>query len=438
MLYFSSFSAFSRRTFHGTIADNDGREIKNAPTGPRAFRVRSRYQEPAMPKIPRIAVLLQTDNAFGRGLARGVAQYARLHGPWSFYRMPPFYRQQRQGLSKNTLAKGRTWQADAVIAHVNRPEEQEDFRLMQLPAVVTYVREPVPGIINIHSDNDALGRLAAEHLLERGLKNFAYCGFDDMCWSAQRQHSFTRRLHAANRRVHSYHQPAEMDHRLWQEKLQHMADWAASLPKPLGVMACNDSRAQDLTEACKMADIDIPEEVAVIGVDNDEGICQLCDPPLTSIAQNTERAGYEAAEVLERIMRGQTPPGDQIVVPPGPVVVRQSTDMLAVQDKAVADAIRYIHRHTRDLQQVQEVANAVGLSLRQLQKRFSRALGWRISDEIRRTRVQRACQLLIETNMPMAKVADAIGYAEPTNLARFFRRETGMSLLQYRKKYGRK
>ncbi|MCX5636911.1 MAG: XylR family transcriptional regulator [Planctomycetota bacterium] len=391
-----------------------------------------------MREIPRVLLLLETGNEYGLGLARGIARYARLQGPWSFYRLPPFYRTKSARNKKLHLPLREKFDADGIIAHVNNPIHAEEILNSGIPAIVTYVFEPIPGLINIKSDSMAIGRLGAEHLLERRFIHFAYCGYDDAAWSRHRAESFSMRLTEAGFSTYLYHQPGSARKRVWENEQLIMAKWICSLPKPVAIMACNDARAQYISEVCKTAGFSVPEQVAILGVDNDAVICDLSDPPLSSIPLNTERAGYEAAECLDRMMRGGPPDIDLVRVHPEPVVVRQSTDITAINDEVVAASLRYIRLYADQIQGVEDVAKTVHLSLRQLQKRFRKAIGVQINEEIRRVRMQKVARLLIETTMPISKIAYEVGFESPKSIARCFLSEMGASLSEYRKNYGKK
>jgi len=391
-----------------------------------------------MRDLPRVLLLLETGNEYGRGLARGVARYSHLHGPWSFFRSPPFYRTQSARSQKLHLPLRSKFDADGILAHVNDLVHAEEILGSGIPAIVTYVFEPIPGLINIKSDSWAVGRSGAEHLLERRFMHFAYCGYDDTAWSRHRAESFSIRLAEAGFSPYLYHQPRCARKRVWENEQIMMAKWILSLPKPVAIMACNDARAQEVSEVCKTSGFSVPEQVAILGVDNDAMICDLSDPPLSSIPLNTERAGFEAAECLERLMRGASPDIECIRVHPEPVVVRQSTDITAISDEVVAISLRYIRLHVDEIQSCEDVARTVNLSLRQLQKRFRKAIGVEINKEIRRIRMQKVARLLIDTTMPISKITNQVGYESPKSIAVFFRSMMGVGLSEYRKNYSKK
>ncbi len=187
-----------------------------------------------------------------------------------------------------------------------------------------------------------------------------------------------------------------------------------------------------------MAGLHVPEQVAIVGVDNDELVCELSDPPLSSVALNVERGGYEAAEMLDKLMAGKESIKKDIIVEPMHVVTRQSTDILAVEDPEVADAMRFIRRHSKRIIQVSDVVDSVGLSRRVLQQRFRRIFGRSIYDEIKRCRLEQIVLVLAETDLSISQIASAFGYAGIEKLSRYFQREKGMTPLAYRKQYGHK
>jgi LacI family transcriptional regulator len=201
-------------------------------------------------------------------------------------------------------------------------------------------------------------------------------------------------------------------------------------------MACNDDRGRQVLEACKIADLHVPEEVAILGVDNDEMVCDLSNPRLSSIALNLERSGYEAAELLDKLMAGNKKMANQkIIAQPTHVVTRQSTNILAIEDSDVAQAVRFIRQHSKEMLQVDDVAKTVGISRRGLERRFRIALKRSVFNEIKRVRAEQVARMLVETNQSIGQIALALNYPGIEHISRFFRKEKGMSPLAYRKKY---
>jgi len=318
-------------------------------------------------------------------------------------------------------------------------EKPEEFIEIGLPTIASpYIEDHIPGAANIFGDNEAMGRMAAQHLLDRGFKNFAYLGFQDFFGARSRGQSFQKTIAEAGFQTAVYRQSKPRGPRSWEDEQVFMADWLKLLPKPVGLMTCTDDRSQDVIEACKIAALHIPEQIAIIGVDNDELVCELSNPPLSSIALNTERSGYEAAELLDKMMsrKKRKPAHRTIIVHPTHVVTRQSTDIFAMKDHEVACALRFIRRHAKQAIQVRDVVDAAAVSRRSLEQRFRRELGHSVLDEIKRVRVDQVAKMLVETNLSVSQIALALGYTGIENIARYFKSEMAMSPLAYRKLYG--
>ncbi len=244
-------------------------------------------------------------------------------------------------------------------------------------------------------------------------------------------------MQSSRRKVHFFNAPAEGYETSWKKVHWQMGRWLKSLPEPVGVMACNDDVAHHLVEACKTAGLHVPDQVGIIGVDNDELVCELSSPTISSVAINFERAGYESARRLDEWMhRGKKSRPARIDAPATHVVPRLSTDILAVDDAPLLKALRFIRDHARENVRVTEVARAAGLSRRALENRFRLELGRSILQEIRRLRVGLIAQMLVETDLPVSDIAGALGYENVQHVARYFRKEKNMSLVAFRKRHG--
>jgi LacI family transcriptional regulator len=254
-----------------------------------------------------------------------------------------------------------------------------------------------------------------------------------MRWSFERGQSFQQSVAASGFVTHFYQQPKEPEKRTWENELTIMADWLAKLPKPVGLMTCNDDRAQQIIEACKIANLHVPEQIAVVGVDNDELVCELSEPPLSSVVLNAERAGYEAAELLDQLMAGEKMVGQTIWARPSRVVTRKSTDILAIEDKDVADAIRFIRENAKKAIQVDDVVRATAISRRVLEKRFRKEVGRSIFGEIKRNRTDLIARMLLETDWSVSQIALKSGFSNIDHFSRYFRQEMGIRPLAFRK-----
>ncbi|MCF7709009.1 MAG: XylR family transcriptional regulator [Verrucomicrobia bacterium] len=382
-----------------------------------------------MDRIPKVILLLESSRASGRELLRGIADFARYHGPWSFYWEP-------RGLEA-VWPRLKNLEVDGII--LRDVEAVDEIVRRGVPAVVVgHSKQEVPGVANVLPDDITIGRMAAEHLLDCGLKEFAFCGLGDKPWSMLRAESFLKRLEEEGFAAHFYRLPKAFKKATWQSERRLMAEWLEGLPKPVGVMGCNDDRSVQVIEACKVAELRVPDEVAVIGVDNDELVCRLSDPPMSSVGVNFARAGYESAQLLDQLMRGTAPADAKISAQATHVMARQSTDILFMEDPQVVKALRFIRAKCNSIIHVDQVANYAGLSRRVLEKRFKENLGRSVLSEIRRVRVERICRLLVETNMPISQIALSLGYEDVRHIARYFEREKKMTPLEYRKRKGMK
>jgi LacI family transcriptional regulator len=386
----------------------------------------------------KVILMMETSRTYERSILRGIAQYSRGHGTWVFYKKAPSYL--RPSVGKVSLEKIIRMGADGLILREQATRQQtEKFLALGLPTIVSPYTEPFLDFPNIVTDDVAIGRMAAEYLLHRGFKQFAYSGIGQMYyWSRERGKSFGRRIAEAGFETHYYeHEPPKSGaQHSWEGEQNIIADWLRQLPKPIGLMACNDDQGQYILEACKVAGLHVPEQVAIIGLGNDDLVCDLVTTPLSSIAVSAEKAGYEAAETLDKIMDGNKVINQTIVVRPTHVVTRQSTNFFAVTDHDVLTALHFIHRRAKkEAIQVDDVMREVSLSRRSLYNRFAQIVGRSIHEEIKRVRVDQLAQLLVSTSLPISHIASTLGYSDIKNIARYFKQQNGMTPLEYRKRH---
>ncbi|HTN74008.1 MAG TPA: DNA-binding transcriptional regulator [Pirellulaceae bacterium] len=376
----------------------------------------------------RVLLMIETSLAYGRDLLRGINRYVVEHGPWSLYL------DQRELMSQppDWLAR---WDGDGIISRWTTPELANQFRAMPTPVVdLTDVYGNL-GLAHLWTDNIAVGELAARHLLERGFRHFAFCGYSNHDWSRRRMRGFEQTLRDAGHDcsiLESTWQTLLMPN--WDEQQEAIGAWLRDLPKPLGVMACNDMRGQQVLDACRRFDLAVPEEVAVIGVDNDELLCILCDPPLTSVTPNPERIGYEAAALLDRFMQGEARVASEILVEPIGIATRQSTDILAIDQPQVSAALRYIREHACQGISVGDVLKHVPIARSVLERQFRHYLSRSPQEEIRGVQMKRVCQLLAETDLALAQIAALTGFQHAEYLSVVFKRLTNETPGHYRKR----
>ena len=363
-----------------------------------------------------VALLIETSNAYGRGLLQGVVHYIREHQPWSFYLM-------EQGRGDDPPEWLENWQGDGIIARIETRRIADAVLRANVPAVDVSAARLAPALPWVETDDEQIARMAFEHLLERGFKHFGYCGDARFNWSVWREHHFRTQAEAARQTVHCY--AAGQSAGDLGAQARDLRQWLRELPKPVGIMACYDIRGQQLLDACRSEGLAVPAEVAVVGVDNDALLCELASPPLSSVIPNTLRTGYEAAALLNRIMARKRVAPKAHLIPPLGVAARQSTDVLAVEDRDIARAVQFIREHACAGINVGDVLRAVPLSRRVLEQRFQRMLGHTPREEILHVRLNRVKQLLMETDLPLYLIADRTGFEHVEYLSVVFKRETG-------------
>jgi len=382
-------------------------------------------------KIPKIILLIETSRAYGRGLLVGISKYAKIHGPWSFFRYYPF------DLIVSHRAKILDWVkqvgADGIILRAQF--KIQEILDLGIPTITMSLSEDYPETVNIITDEVNVGETTAQYLLNLGFRNFAYCGYDETLWSRNRCKNFCRKIQESGHEVHVYQSPRKKQDRIWAQEESLVIEWISSLPKPVGMMACNDDRGIEVLQACKLAGVSVPEDIAVIGVDNDELICELSDPTLTSVALNVEKAGYNAAELMDHMVQGKSIDRQLLLVQATHIVTRESTDILTIQDEEVTEALKYIRMHAKSNIQVDDVVQNAGISRRGLYKKFQQTLGRSVFDEITRVRIEQISNMLLETNMNVSQIAHAMNFSGPEKLDRYFQRLNGMTPLAYRKKH---
>ena len=361
-------------------------------------------------------------------ILQGIVQHERSHRQWSTF----LDDEARTGRDPEFL-RGEKWQG--VISRHTTPALVKSCAQLGIPLVDLNDTPSFPGVPKIRPNNTAIGHLGAEHFLERGFRHFAYCGFTNQLWSCERRDGFVEALRLTGHTcdVLDLKYPGDITPDWAAEQTRLIAAWLTSLPKPVAIMACVDVRAFQVITAAQHAGLLVPEEIALLGVNNDVIRCELSYPSLSSIALNAHQAGYQAAEVLDHLLRGEKPGALDIRVDPLGVVARLSTDILAVGDKNVAAALSFIRERACRGVSVDEVVVHAAASRSQLEKKFRRFIGRSPQAEIRRVQLSRIKELLTETDLPLKSIASMTGFEHIEYLSVVFKRMTGESPGHYRK-----
>ena len=379
------------------------------------------------PKPPlRVALLIETTRSYGRDLVLGIAKYIRIHGPWAI--------EFEEGDHLETVPEWfKRWKGDGVIARVKTPAIAQAIARKKIPAVDLYGCLPKVGLPVIRSDDSAVGRMAAQHLMDRGFRQFAFCGCHGADWSDRRRKGFEQAVSREGFPCHVFPPPDLLPPPLsgeYKENLIHYerqrADWLESLPKPVGLMAYSDACGRHVLACCKSIGLAVPDDVAVVGVDKDEVLSELSELALSSVILNTEMIGFEAARLLDQMMSGKPVPAGEIQILPKGVSVRHSSDVLAIEDRQIARALGVIREHACAGLDVPALLRAVPLSRSSLERRFNELLGRSPNAEILRVKLERSKQLLMDSDLPLNVIAEKAGFESQEYLSRIFKKKFGV------------
>ena len=411
---------------------------------------------PPMARVPReVALVIETSKAYGRGVLKGISTWLHQRRDWTIAI-------DERGLDDPAPDWLARWAGQGVITRLGEEALPPEWRGPTRPVVFlrrVLAADPLPGV---YTDDDAVMRLAVEHLVDRGFQDLAFCPVATD-WSASRCEAFLRHAARVGRQTHVFEAGAGPSGPRRRGAMVSLATapapgggagrrtaaaaraaaieadrdllgaWLESLPKPVGIVAAYDVRGVQLLEVCRELAIAVPEDVAVVGIDDDDVLCEIATPALTSVAHNLARIGFEACRLLDERMRGTGRGDDVIVVPPLGVSIRQSSDVLAIDDIDIRRALRLIRTRACDALVPDDVAAAASVSRRVLDRKFQKHLGRTIHDEIMRTRLAEARRLLVETDHKLLVVAVRSGFAHAAQLCNLFKAAHGMSPTQYRK-----
>ncbi len=383
-----------------------------------------------MDLLRRILLLTDMSFTFGRGATDGVIRYAHPVRPWSFTWMQP------EAVTGEHLRRLRP---DGVIGLILSPDVLWYLRRMRIPTVNLANLSHRVRLPAVFVDDDACGEMAAGHFQERGLRHFGFYGHSVYLYSRRREAGFCRAVRRAGFRPHVLRRPGEKASLavipLGMDLHDALLAWLAALPKPAGVYGAADHFALEVMQACRVLNLRVPEDIAVLGTHNDDLIVHLAHPPMSSIATPAQAIGYRAAELLDRLMRADPPPTTPILLPPQHVVMRQSSDTLGIEDSDVARALACIRLRACEPLDVPALLRELPLSRRVLERKFRRHLGRSPLQEIRRVRTERIKTLLAGTDLTMSTVARETGFARPQRMAILFRQETGLTPMEYRRQF---
>lgn len=382
---------------------------------------------------PKIALLIETSRSFGRGLLRGIAQFAQTRTNWSL---------QHQEMSIDAPIPD--WLLEKEVRGVISRVDKSSFKpLLKLGVPIVDVRceydlsEDIPKVQNDHRE---IAQLAFEHLWNRGFRKFAFCGYQFTRYSRMRLRFFREFVEEAGCQLLVYETPSAKDAKLTmiEESGMHesepLSEWLNSLEIPTGMFVCNDIRGQQVLNICRIQDISVPDDIGMIGVDDDDAICPLCDPPLSSVCPDAERIGFRAAEILNEMIHRKHTKWETEYVRPRTVVQRLSSQVTAVDDREVARVCRFIREGACEGIDVNKVVEFSTLSRRQLERQFKKHLRRTPHEVITSIQIAKVKQLLTETEMTLDEMAPLAGYSHKVRLSTAFKREVGVTPGEYRQR----
>ena len=375
-----------------------------------------------------VLLLLEIQKGYGRSFLEGVLEYAQSGEPWTCWLT--------DGFSEQSLKEIRNWKGSGIIGIIDTPEVEQALLEANVPTVgVDMVAEqlaqnnPLSRFSSISAGCDIAVRMAIDHLRDKRSMNFGYVGMDEYPWSQRRSEAFCQYLQQQNLAAFVYSCPENTTKR---EEVPLLGRWLTEIPGPCGIICCNDDRGRMVLEACRAEGLAVPEEVAVVGIDNDELLCKLSIPPLSSVDLNSKLGGVQAAKLLEKLVRGELTEPQRLTIEPFGVVVRKSSNILSVEDELLCVALRFISDSCGRMVSVGSVVEHLDVSRRVLEKRFRELLGRSVHEEIQRVRIDEVKRLLTHSDLNVDEIAEIIGFTSGSYMCRVFRRETGITTHNYR------
>lgn len=389
------------------------------------------------PRSLRVAIIIGLASSYGRQVLAGIGRYALIHGPWHLQIDYEFSRWKLPPWLKN-------WKGDGVISRIASDEIKDFADQSGIPVVDLNDMVHTLDLPFVYNDQSAVGRLAAEHLLEKEYEHFAFIGQRGLSWSDERAAAYKNVVSSPGfsysefegteyEKIHSQSSGGLYRNSVWESESDAIHDWLIALPKPVGIMACNSFRGLQLLELCRSAGIAVPESVAIIAGDNEETVCEITSPSLSAVDLDAQAIGFHAAAILNRAMQGQDISTTALRVPPRGIIPRHSTMITAVSDDILGKALEFIRKNYRYNIAPSDVAKHVDVSIRKLQILFKKKLNCSIHARILVFKLETATDLLRRTDLNLTEIAYRCGFNYPQQLSRVFFEKYGIRPGEYRK-----
>ena len=381
-----------------------------------------------MTDIKKVLILVETSREYGRSLIKGILDYCRFVPKWKIELPPPFYiKHNRIAIYQKAIQEG---YYDGIIGHIHKPSDYHFIMNSKTPAILQSIYTHLEGEV-VRTNNAGVGMKAADFFLQKGYTNVGFFGCNKLYFSTERADAFASQLQSVNFFAYS----TGINTRLNEKRTEKIGNWLKELPKPIGVLACNDEWAKLLNEICILNEINVPEEVSILGVDNDEIVCKTTWPYISSIALSTEKAGLAAATLLDKMMRTGHHSTEPIIINPTYIEERQSTDIAVIKDEIVSKTLQYIKTNIDQPIQVADILEHVLVSRRSLQDKFNMVLGRSVLDQIRKMQIERVANLLVQTDLSITHISGLCGFTSFKNFSRLFKKYKQTTPTHYRQTY---
>lgn len=378
--------------------------------------------------MKRVLLLIDYSSEFSRRILKGLIQYSKENGHWIFYRLPSYYKTLygKEGI----IQWAREWKADAIVARWDH-EGTNLLESLRIPIVLQNYRERSSYFSNLTGDYIGTGEMAARFFIKRRYRNFAFYGNKGVVWSRERAEGFRRVVEKAGGNYY-YFESENLNEEQWSTAHLQLDEWLFSLPKPVGLFACDDSFALQVSEICKINNIPIPQDISLLGVDNDELICNLSDPPISSIVLDVEKGGYEVGRLIDQLINGTREQPSNIVIRPNRFELRESTERYNLSNEYISKIVHYVEEKFTDEICIDELTKLVPLSRRNLEIKFKDEMGTSIYQFILQCRIEFFAHMLLTTDLPLYDLALQSGFNDSKNISRIFKKMKGYTPSEYR------
>lgn len=375
----------------------------------------------------KVILLIDCASEHDRKLLRGMMRYSKEHGPWLFYRISPGSRF-GEDREEWVVKWAKQWKADAIIGRWD-DRKMDLLDSVDIPVVLQNNKSRSQVFSNLTGDYDSTGRMAAEYFRKKLYRDYAFFGIRDIVWSEERCEGYRKEVLSHNGRFYSYMEQISGDDR------DQIIEWLKSLPKPAALFCCDDAHAQFITETCKIAGIRVPEDIGILGVDDDDLLCTISDPQLSSVQMDVERGGYMTCKLLHQNILSRSRKPFNVSIAPLGIKERASTSFLDVTDPHVLKLIKIIDSDYANEVKMDTLLQMVPLSRRSIEMRFKKATGYTIYQYLLSVRVEHFAYLITTTDRPYMDIAYEVGFRDLSNVSRTFRKYKGCTPIEWRKRY---